>query len=138
MHLPLRDALIPRLHAAFPDMSMNVGSEGEPLVTFSAKHADVGNLVIQDEGDELTVLIGDITHRHFGNYDRGLGANEKAESIASEVVEYLRKLFADEIEFFGDGLRGGARARGAKARGMLSKLFLGAKTYVWSGPLHDG
>jgi hypothetical protein len=135
MHLPLRDALIPRLHAAFPDVPMKIGGEDEPLVTFSAKHADVGNVVIQDEGDELTVLIGGITHRHFENHGDGLNANAKADAIAMEVVEYLRKLFADEIEFFGDGIRGGARERSSKPRGMLSKLFLGAKTYVWSGPI---
>ena len=137
MTLPLRDALIPKLRTAFPSMSMRIGGEDEALVVFPAKHAQVGDLRIQDEGDELTVIIGDITHRHFGSALTRAHPNEQAEDIATQVTDYLRQLFADEIEFYGYGSGGGARARSRTKRGLLSRLFLGWRTYVWSGPLEQ-
>ena len=137
MTLPLRDALIPKLRAEFPSMSMRIGGEGEALVVFPAKHAQVGDLTIQDEGYELTVIIGAITHRHFGSPLTRANPHEQAEDIAAQVTEYLGQLFADEIEFYGYGTGGGARARSGTRRGLLSRLFLGWRTYVWSGPLDD-
>ena len=91
--------------------------------------------MIQDEGDELTVIVGNITHRHFASQSPGSSAEVQAEQLATEVTEYLRQLFVDEIEFYGDGSRGGARARSEKERGLLSKLLLGKRTYLWSGPV---
>src|SRR5215831_16761115 len=107
MVLPLREALIPKLRAAFPSMSMRLGGEEGALVVFPAKHAQVGDLTIQDEGDELTVIIGSITHRHFGSPLRQATPYEQAEGIATQVTEYLRQLFSDEIEFYGYGAGGG-------------------------------
>ena len=135
MSLPLRDALVPKLRAAFPGELIRVGGEADALIVFPAKHPEIGDLVIQDEGDELTVIVGTITHRHFASQSPGSSAQFQAEQIATEVTEYLRQLFADEIEFYGDGSRGGARARSDKERGLVSKLLLGTRTYVWSGPI---
>lgn len=135
MLLPLRDALIPKLRAAFPGEAIRVGGDAEALVVFPAKHPEVGDVVIQDEGDELTVMLGRITRRHFGSPSPQSSVEDQAEQIATEVTEYLRQLFADQIEFYGDGNRGGARARSNKERGLLSKLFFGSRTYVWSGPV---
>ena len=91
--------------------------------------------MIQDEGDELTVVLGDIAHRHFGSHDSHASANEQAEQIAAEVTEYLQRVFNDEIEFYRTGSRGGARARSTEERGFLSKVLLGGRTFRWSGPL---
>ena len=135
MSLPLRDALVPKLRAAFSRELMRVGGETEALVVFPAKHPEIGDLVIQDEGDELTVIVGNITHRHFASQSPGSSAEIQAEQLATEVTEYLRQLFADEIEFYGDGSHSGARARSEKERGLLSKLLLGKRTYLWSGPV---
>ena len=114
---------------------MLVGGESEALVIFPAKHPEVGDLVVQDDGDELTVVLGSITHRHFGSQDPQLGPNEQAQQIAAEVTEYLRGMFADEIEFYGNGSKGGARKRSDKERGFLSKFLLGRRTFLWSGPV---
>ena len=135
MSLPLRDALVPKLRAAFPTELMRVGGETEALAVFPAKHPEIGDLVIQDEGDEVTVIVGNITHRHFGSQSPRSSAHIQAEQIATEVTRYLHQLFADEIEFYGNGGRGGARVRSDKERGLLSKLLLGKRTYVWSGPI---
>ena len=125
------------LNAAFPEVAMRVGQQDEALVVIPAKHHSVGDLVIHDEGDELTVLLGSITHRHFCSQDSSASPEAQAEGIAFEVTTYLRQVFADEIEFYGTGGSGGATVRSDKRRGILSRLLLGKKSYVWSGPLSD-
>ena len=135
MDLPFRDALIPRLRTAFPGMPLHVGEGSEPLVRIPAKHPDVGDVVILDDGDELRVSVGRLTHSHFGLDGSGLTPTERAGFIAGDVVGFLRKVFADEIEFYGNERGGGARERSRGKRGSLSKVFFGRKSYVWSGPL---
>jgi hypothetical protein len=137
MNLPLRSALVPMLRVAFPQAPMHVGGLRDAIAVFQAKHPSVGDLVIEDEGDEVTVILGNITHRHFGSQDSSAPAEVQAQEIASEVIEYLRQLFADEIQFFGSGVSGGAQARSNTRRGRLSTLLLGKKSYVWSGPLPE-
>lgn len=135
--LPLREALIPKLREAFPSMGIREDGPYEPLAVVPAKHPEVGDLVLQDGGDEITVYLGRITHRHFFAQDSEASADAsvQAEQIAAEVTEYLRQLLADEIEFYGNGRSGGARSRSAKRRGFLSRLLFGRRTYLWSGPI---
>ena len=137
MNLPLRSALIPKLKAMFPEAAMRIEDHGESRLVFPAKHPSVGDLVIQDDGDEFTLFIGRITHRHFCSTELKASPEVQAEQIASEVTAYLGRLFADQIEFFGTGGSGGARARSDKTRGYISKLFFGRRSYVWSGPLSE-
>jgi hypothetical protein len=138
MGLPLRDALLPRLTAAFPDARFNTDGKGEALAVVPAKHPEVGDVLICDDGDELTVYIGEITHRHFGNYDEHLSPEERAARIATAVVNFLRDFFLDQIELFANGVFvGGFRVRSNRRRGWLSRFFFGRKTYLWSGPLDD-
>ena len=117
---------------------MKIGNTGGLLAVFPPAHPDVGAVEIHDEGDEVVVVIGRFTHEHFLAYERGLSAEQRAERIADDVVAFLEKLFADRIELFGRGRRGGWRARGSKPRGRISKFLFGRRTYVWSGPLADG
>ena len=138
MDLPLRDALIPRLTAAFPDVRFNTGGKGEALAIVPAKHPEVGDVLMYDDGDELTLRIGEITHRHFGNYDEHRSPEERAARIATNLVNLLRDFLLDRIEIFANGIFvGGFRVRSNRRRGLLSKLFFGRKTYLWSGPLDD-
>jgi hypothetical protein len=134
----LREALVPALKARFAGRPLVLGAGEGPVATFPAAHPGVGDLVIVDDGDELTIYIGDLTHRHFDNYDEGLEESERARRIVEEVVAFLDDLFADRIEFFGSRFGGGGcRRRSETPRGIMSKLFLGARTYVWSGPIDD-
>ena len=137
MNLPLRSALVPKLKAAFPEAAMQIEDHSEARVVFPAKHPSVGDLIIQDDGEELTLFVGSITHRHFCSTNLSASPEVQAEQIAFEVTAYLRQLFADQIEFFGTGRSGGARARSGKKRGPISKFLFGKKSYVWSGPLSE-
>jgi hypothetical protein len=135
MAIHLSDFLIPKLLSSFSGDMMRLAREDNSVAVFSSKHPDIGDLVIQDDGDEFTIFLGRFTHVHFNNYDEGLSDREKAERIANDVVVFLQKLFADQIEFYGTGSVGGWRERHRKKRGIISKFILAEKTYVWSGPV---
>jgi hypothetical protein len=120
----LAETLIPLLKARFSDRPFVVGTGSHPAATFPAIHPEVGDLVIQDDGDELTVYVGNFTHVHFDNVD--------------DTLAFLEDVFADRMEFFGSHLGGGGcRKRAGKPRGVVSKALLGRRTYVWSGPVED-
>ena len=83
------------------------------------------------------MLIEGITHRHF-EPDTDLATPEaQASAVADDVVEYLALLFADRISFHGYGTGGGSQPRGRQRRSLWSRLFLGWRTFVWSGPLDE-
>ena len=136
----LTDRLIATLHSRLALQPMEVGGTDGVVVVFPAAHSDVGDIEVHDNGDELIVMVGNFTHTHFNNYDRGLSISERAERIADDVVAFLTDIFSDRIEFFGSHTgAGGWRKRKPKERGILSKLVFGKKTYVWSGPVaNDG
>jgi hypothetical protein len=131
----ISEALLPMLHEAFPQHRMQLGPQAHILATYQSPNREVGCVAIQDDGDEITLFLADKTHLHFGNYDDSLSEKEKAQDIAGQVVAFLGKLFADQIEFYGNGASGGCHERNSKQRGIISKLLAGAQSYVWSGPL---
>ena len=132
----LTDTLIPQIQAKFSGKPFVVGSPPGPVVTFPAAHPDVGDLTIHDDGDEITVYLGNFTHVHFDNDDDGLGKAERSAKIIEKLMGFLDDVFADRVEFFGSHVGGGGcRMRSSQQRGVISKLFFGAKTYVWSGPV---
>ena len=111
-----------------------------PFAVFPAAHPDVGDIAISDEGDEVTVALGNFTHCHFANYDQGIDDAARVRRIGESQVEFLEDLFADRIEMYGSHRGGGGSRRiSAEPRGVLSKALFGRKTYVWSGPTsNDG
>ena len=104
---------------------MKFGGTDGPLVIFPAAHPEVGDVEIHDNGADIIVSIGRLTHEHFP-------------VDGDDVIVFLEQLFADRIELFCSGSRGGWRPRGPKPRGRISKFLFGRRTYVWSGPLADG
>ncbi|MDP9140467.1 MAG: hypothetical protein M3O62_06720 [Pseudomonadota bacterium] len=96
----------------------------------------MGDIEIYDDGDELTVVVGNFTHSHFGNYDQGISESERDTRISQALVGFLDALFADRIEMYGSHLGGGGtKVRDGRSRGLASRALFGSKTYVWSGPL---
>jgi len=114
---------------------MRLQVEQVPFAVFPAKHPDVGDIELYDDGDELTVVLGHFTHRHFGSYDEGISDIERAGLIAKECVDFLREIFADQVVFFGSHAGGGGSGRRGEPRSFISQRLFGRKTFVWSGPL---
>jgi hypothetical protein len=135
MSLKLSERLLPLLREAFPNEAVELGPQAHILATYTSPHPEVGCVAIQDDGDEITLFLGGRTHMHFGSYDDDLSEERRSLAIAEQVVVFLRRLFADEIEFYGNGAAGGCRERSEVKRGFVSRILLGHKSYVWSGPV---
>jgi hypothetical protein len=98
-------------------------------VTIPAVLPDVGDIVLQDDGDEVTAFVGHFTHSHFSNYD-DITIPEKEQSIAEDVAQFLEQLFADRIVMWGSHLGGG----GWHTIDCHERSHPKQKEYVWSGP----
>jgi hypothetical protein len=130
----IRDVLIPRLRERFPERGLRVADPPDPVATFPAAHPAVGAVTIWDDGDELTVAIGDITHGHFSSYEEGLAAGQRAEQIVSDVIAFLEGLFADRVLLWKSPGGGGGWRILESAEG-ISSLDAGDLTFTWSGPV---
>lgn len=129
--------LIATLTDRLPDHEISMpGADGSD-VSFRSPHPAIGNLAIVDDGDEFTVYIGDITHRHFELDDELDNSELAAKQAVDTVVDFVEAILTDQIEFYGGGTYGGSRSRSDKPRGWLSRMFLGSQTYLWSGPITD-
>src|SRR3954451_1360141 len=95
----ISDVLIPKLRERFAGRGLQVGVPPEPCAVFTAINPDVGDVVISDDGYELTLEAGRFTHSHFSNYDEDLSETQRAERISEDVVQFLDDLFADRIAF---------------------------------------
>ena len=132
----ISDVLIPQLQQRFPNRGLRISTPPGPCAVFPAIHADVGDIEIHDDGDELTVVAGNFTHGHFSNYDSDLSPDEKAKIIADEVVAFLENLFADRIVLWGSHHgSGGWYSRGGETDNITGLFKERGKEYVWSGPL---
>jgi hypothetical protein len=126
----ITDRLIPRLKERFLDRPMKLGSPPQAIAVFAAAHPDVGDLQIFDDGSEVTIIAGNFTHGHFSDFDSKSVA-EAEENIVDSVIEFLERLFDDQVVLWGSHRGSGGwydRKRGE------SNLASGPH-YVWSGPL---
>jgi len=76
----LSQKLKPRLLAGFPDWGLRLHEGKEPVASFPAAHPEVGDLRIDDDGDELTISVGQLTHGYFAPGDYQRPACEKRKS----------------------------------------------------------
>jgi hypothetical protein len=127
----LSQKLIPRLLARFPDRGIRVHEGTQPVASFPAAHPEVGDLLIDDDDEELTISVGELTHGHFIPRDYRLLSQEKDEDLIERVIEFLDQIFDDRIEFWTEGKAGGWHARRETPLGRWPNR----RRFVWSGPL---
>lgn len=125
----IADTLLPLLQNRFPGQGIIGGNHSEPCITFPAKHAEVGDIQIYDDGDEITLVVGKFTHGHFSNYD-DIPEGEKERIIAEDVADFLEKLFTDQVVLWGSHQGGG----GWRVLEADTPKKAGRNEYVWSGP----
>ena len=130
----LAEKLIPRLLARFPDRGLRLHQGNQPTASFPAAHPEVGDLIIDDDGDELTISVGQLTHGHFSPRNYEDPPEERQEQIIGDVIEFLDEVFRDEVEFWtaDAGKMGGWQTRG---KGYPLAWRPEVRRYVWSGPL---
>jgi hypothetical protein len=117
------------LRVRFPDRGLRVETQPQASAIFPAAHAEVGDIQVCDDGDEVTVYAGSFTHGHFANYD-AISDEQKARLISEDVIDFLDAVFADKVAFWGSHKGGGGWRRldtGSQEKPRASE-------YVWSGP----
>jgi hypothetical protein len=129
----IADVLIPTLRARFADKGLVVGSPPDPIAAFPARCAEVGDLRIYDDGEEVTLSIDKVAHTHVNPYDEAKSMNEVAQWVTDYVVEFLGDLFADRVLLW--AVDGGKRMGGWQM-GFGGEIPRGlpkeANLYVWS------
>jgi hypothetical protein len=90
----LSKALIPMLEQTFPNVPMRLYPNTRTLAVFTPNHLESDEVTILDDGDELTVNLGNYgSHIHFRNDDDALSDSAKARDIAQQCVNFLREHF---------------------------------------------
>lgn len=127
----LSEKLIPRLLARFPDRGLRVHQGKESVASFPAAHPEVGDLRIDDDDEELTIAVGQLTHGHFTPKNYRTPSQETEEELIERAIDFLDEIFHDRIEFWTAGGAGGWHARGGEPIGHWPNR----RRFVWSGPL---
>ncbi|MFO0938291.1 MAG: hypothetical protein U0798_17435 [Gemmataceae bacterium] len=92
----LSERLIPILRERFISHGLVEGKSTEdPCAAFPGLHPGIRQVAVYDDGDELTVVIDDLTHGHFSDYDHSGPDADHEQRIVDTVVEFLDDLFAD-------------------------------------------
>ncbi len=98
-----------------------------------AIHAEVGDIAIREDGSELILFIGNITHGHFGSYENDLSEEQHEQIIAESLVDFLLELLADKYFLFKSVNTGGwARFDMIEEGDMQSP---NTQWFKWSGPI---
>lgn len=130
----IRDHLLPALASRFPDRFFVIGTFPDADVTLPFPYEKIGPLEISDDGDEVTVFIGEVTHGHFGCYEESYSEEEMHRQIVENVMDFLDDLFADRVVLFRalGGRTGGWRTL---ASDQQPKRFWFGEQFLWSRPL---
>ncbi len=131
----LRDGLTPALKTTFPEIPFDYSGR-DSLVASVPIPNGVGDLKLCDDGDEITVFLGDVTHCHFSQDYLGDGKYSPESEVCDAVIEYLKDLFSDRLLFYH------ARDRGRDGSGPipppdeLDKIKKDCRCFVWSRALN--
>jgi hypothetical protein len=128
----LSQRLLPVLRERFLDRGLVEGRPPDPCAAFPGLHPGIRQVAVFDDGDELTVVLDDLTHGHFSDYDYSGAEGDREQRIVDAVVDFLDDLFADRMAVWGQhAVSGGWYRVGVDelnhGRGQLA--------FLWSGPL---
>lgn len=129
-----RSYLIPALEREFEGWEITFDIPPKPIATFSEKQAEVGKVLVYDDGFEVTIVIEKISHGHFELYEAKVSPEEEARIVSEDVIDFLKALFADRVLLHvrPDG-RGGGWERLDLNDGP-PQLDPSYRYYLWSRP----
>jgi len=118
--------------------------DGNVIMRIPAYASEVGDLEVYDDGDELTVAVGRITHCHFEVYCADAPTEKERQSIAAEdAVLWVTDVINEHVRFRNEYQRGRIVA-GSSWRpqhhdgGRVLEATDEWKEYTWSGlSLHE-
>ena len=132
----IRDHLVPALKGRFPNRDFVFDGPPAPEATIAFPYPEIGPVEICDDGDEVTVFIGRVTHAHFGCYEESLTEAEKQKKIVADVTEFLAALFEDRVVLsrIFRGWSGGWRVLKPGEQPKRSWFW---EQFLWSRPLRS-
>jgi hypothetical protein len=83
--MSIRDLLVPVLVERFSDRGLRLGTRPDPIASFPAKHPEVGDVRVWDQGFGARVAVGEIVEEtlHGSPSDN---ADEATDRIVKSVV----------------------------------------------------
>jgi len=70
------------------------------ILQIPASAAEVGDLLVYDDGNELTVCVGNIAHSHFEAYcENDPTQREREQNAAARACRWIQAILAEEIRF---------------------------------------
>jgi hypothetical protein len=70
------------------------------ILRIPAKAAEVGDLVVYNDGDEYTVAVGSISHRHFECFLSPAETEEDRQGDAAKAaIKWIEEILADQVRF---------------------------------------
>ncbi len=110
----------------FRNVSATFNENENPCAVFYSPSKEVGEIRVYEYENEVVIGLGEISRRNFEGLKAPWTLEEKEEFI-EDVLQFLEKLLAGEIEFWGTTAKGGFRSKTYKPRGFFSRLFFGKK-----------
>ena len=89
-----------------------------------------------DDGDEITIFLGDVTHCHFSQDYLGDGKYSPELEVCDAVIQYLKDLFSDRVIFYRAHNRGLDGSRPLPLPDELELIKKDCKCFVWSHALN--
>jgi hypothetical protein len=70
------------------------------ILRVPAKASEVGDIVVHNDGDEFTVAVGRIDHRHFEVYcATGATEHDRQREAAKDAVDWVQDIIAERVRF---------------------------------------
>ena len=126
---------IRNLISCFPSEQFTV-SDGGSLDASLPMPNGQGDLSIHDDGDEITLFFGDITHCHFSQDYLGDGKYSPEAEMFEETIGYLRDLLSDQVVFYRSRVGGSDGSIQRPSEEQMAKVMADCHCFVWSKALN--
>lgn len=97
--------LVAAVRAADLGVPFHVSHDGASLV-FPDPTGSFGDIVMEDDGEEIIAIFGQFTHSHLCCYEE-IDPAEKHARIVETAISKLKQVFSGEIVFYGSHATGG-------------------------------
>ena len=127
-----------RCSEALQSAEVAIARDPDGALRVVARSVEVGDLVVAFDDNEITVFIGDLTHRHFTPGAEGnLDASDQVGECVREAVDFVQGVLNDRwmIWTYPNGA-GGCYRLGDENNPMADAPISedGTRYYLWSGP----
>jgi hypothetical protein len=95
-----REQLSRVFNSLLPDaFKPHLTGDTEIIMRIPASAPEVGDLLVYNEGDELTVEVGAIDHRHFEVYCEVGSQPERERKAAQAAIDWIQEIISEQVRF---------------------------------------